>query len=79
MAKFYFSCGQTHSHDLGGGEVWDKDSLICVEAEIEDDALAFAFNRFGIRWSSCYSEKALGDTGAWKKGVVKTYEIPKYT
>ena len=36
MQEFFFTCGQSHVHQIGGGKVWDKDSVLQVNAENED-------------------------------------------
>lgn len=75
MPKFYFSCGQIHRHDVGGGKVWDKDSLIEVNAERADLACIFVQSRFGPKYASDYPEKELPELLKFaKNGIVAKFK-----
>ena len=74
MGKWYFACGQVHRHEIGGGKVWDKDSVIVVEAANEQDAVAFVFNEFGRKWSGVYADFDNIEK-YYKKGVVATFAV----
>jgi hypothetical protein len=54
MSAFYFSCGQIHRHKLPSGRIWDKNSLLKVEAETLERAEDIAVHNFGAAWSMCY-------------------------
>lgn len=54
-AKYYFSCGQIHRHELCGGLVWDKDNLLEVVAEDADSAQNLVIKYFGFKWANRYS------------------------
>jgi hypothetical protein len=54
MNAYYFTCGQSHSHDTGGGKVWNKASVLQVNAESERLAREKVFSLFGDNWSMCY-------------------------
>jgi hypothetical protein len=77
MPKFYFTCGQIHSHKCPGtkAEIWDKDSLIEVEAPTEDDTVKFVYAMFGMRWANVYPESELPELLKFaKRGVVAKYD-----
>jgi len=73
MKKYYFTCGQSHSHLLAGRYTWDKDSMICVEAKTKDAAIDFIMGKFGTQWAMCY------DTPVSKEyapnGIIKTFTL----
>jgi hypothetical protein len=50
----YFTCGQTHIHELDNSEIWDKDSLIQIECNDENQAVAWVFQKFGNEWATWY-------------------------
>jgi len=54
MSTYFFTCGQSHRHEIGGGKVWDKNSVLQVNAKNEDTAKAKVFALFGAKWSMCY-------------------------
>lgn len=55
MESYFFTCGQSHIHQLGGGKTWDKDSVLQVNAENEDLAREKVFSLFGPKWAMCYN------------------------
>lgn len=57
MSSFYFSCGQQHRHVIDATHVWDKNSLLQVQAEDEDTARDFVFKKFGDKWCFSYHEE----------------------
>jgi len=59
MEQFFFTCGQSHVHHVGGGKVWDKDSVLRVDAKNEDDARDKVFALFGAKWSMCYTKETI--------------------
>lgn len=54
MCTYFFTCGQTHRHEIGGGKIWDKNSVLQVNAKNEDSARAKVFSLFGAKWCMCY-------------------------
>jgi len=54
MCHYFFTCGQSHSHLIIGGAVWNKDSVLRVIARNEEDAREKVFELFGPKWSMCY-------------------------
>jgi hypothetical protein len=59
MQEFFFTCGQSHVHQIGGGKVWDKDSVLQVNAENEDLARKKVFDMFGPKWSMSYTKETI--------------------
>lgn len=59
MEKFFFTCGQSHVHQLSGGKVWDKDSVLQVNAENETAARDRVVRLFGLKWSMSYTEEEI--------------------
>lgn len=55
LQKFFFTCGQAHSHDVDGS-TWNKDSVLQVMAVDENAARELVFSRFGAKWSHQYDE-----------------------
>lgn len=72
MTKFYFTCGQKHRHVIQASKVWDKNSVITVEASDEDAAREFVVRRFGEEWSSVYTEADV-DMSYFPSGVVADF------
>ena len=68
MESFFFTCGQSHAHQIGGGRVWDKDSVLEVYAENENAAREKVFELFGPKWSHCYTKETIG-MAYYPKGV----------
>ena len=66
MPKFYFTCGQKHSHTING-KTWDKDSVLEVIAEKENNAIEVVFSLVGPQWAFCYTEEVMTDE------EIKTY------
>lgn len=60
MKAFFFTCGQAHVHQVGGGKVWDKDSVLQVNAPDEDTAREKVVQLFGQKWSNVYTEDDIG-------------------
>jgi len=75
MKDFYFSCGQSHRHELPGGKVWDKDSVIQVKARTAGDAMAYVNRHFGNQWARCYTEATIVSTW-FDNGVCAVYFAP---
>lgn len=73
MKKFYFTCGQIHIHKLENGKVWDKHSMIEVQAETENKAVAFVFEKFGQKWAAVYDEPQGLEFAA--NGIVASYMV----
>ena len=59
MQEFFFTCGQSHVHQLGSDKVWDKDSVLQVNAENEDLAREKVFEMFGPKWSMSYTKQTI--------------------
>lgn len=74
----YFTCGQVHSHEVQEGKVWDKDSVVQVTADCEDDAVSFMLDMFGNEWASWYfsKENALEYS---PNGIVAVYDVTENT
>lgn len=58
LQKFFFTCGQAHSHDVDGS-TWNKDSVLQVMAVDENAARELVFSRFGQKWSHQYDEATM--------------------
>lgn len=74
MGKWYFTCGQIHRHELADGKIWDKNSVIVVEAETEQYATDFVFDVFGRLWSGIYDDFENIEK-YYKNGIVHTYKV----
>jgi len=59
MSTYFFTCGQSHSHDTGGGKIWNIDSVLQVNAKNEAAARKKVFGLFGDKWSMCYGPDAI--------------------
>jgi hypothetical protein len=53
MGTYFFTCGQSHSHRVSG-KIWNKDSVLQVNAKNQDLAREKVFSLFGAEWSMCY-------------------------
>jgi len=73
-SSFFFTCGQKHSHDAGGGAIWNKDSVLQVNAYSEELAREFVFNTFGNKWAFCYAEGGFTPT-YYPNGICKVYNL----
>ncbi len=73
MSKFYFTLGYGQEHDLGDGRVWDRQGMVTVEAENEEDAIGEIVHRFGRRWCNVYNE----NPSEHKIGGVTWQHFPK--
>lgn len=72
MPKFYFTCGQSHCHVVGG-KTWDKGSILEVNSVDYDAAREFVFDQFGDKWSFQYEEDELeGILPFFRNGIVTT-------
>lgn len=54
--NFYITFGQSHAHHVNG-YTFDKDSVAIIVAETENDARDRAFELFGPKWFTSYSEE----------------------
>lgn len=82
MQKFYFTLGQTRQHVLPlpeGDKVWNKDGVVCVQAEDEASARCFIHAMFGEQWSNCCSSIHDIKLGFYPNGIIHTYIIPPGT
>jgi len=75
MAKWYFTCGQIHRHKIES-KVWDKDSVIVVEAETEQIAVDFVFSLFGTAWGGVYGDFE-NISRYYKNGIAETFIVEK--
>jgi len=66
MNKFYVSFGQVHVHSVNG-VTFDKDILAAINARTEQEARSIAFNTFGNKWFTTYTE--LPDLKWFPRGV----------
>ena len=71
MRTFYFSCGQNHRHYIGHGKVWDRNSLLAIEAETIEQAEEKITERFGNKWSMSYGELQKDYLEHWPNGIIK--------
>jgi len=53
MSSYFFTCGQCHIHRINGA-VWDKNSVLQVNAKSEEAAREKVFSLAGPKWSMCY-------------------------
>jgi len=53
MSTYFFTCGQSHQHRVNG-KIWDKDSVLQVNAKTEGLARIKVFSIFGDKWSMVY-------------------------
>lgn len=70
LQKFFFTCGQAHSHDVDG-VTWNKDSVLQVMAVDENAARELVFSRFGPKWSHQYDEATM-DFEYFPNGICAT-------
>lgn len=71
MAKFYFTFGQIHRHEING-KIFDKDCVAEIEAENHEEARGIAHEAFDGRF--CFSYARLSDvkvTEYYPRGVIK--------
>jgi hypothetical protein len=68
MKKFYFTFGQSHAHSVGG-TTYDKDCVIEITAENEDEARDKMFDTFGSKWSMAYGETP-PKMGYFPRGII---------
>jgi hypothetical protein len=71
---FYFTCGQTHVHSVGGGRTWNKDSVLQVNAPDEESAREKVFELFGGAWGFCYDDKEDVGMGYYSGGICAVIE-----
>lgn len=77
--NFYFTLGHNHTHTIptpDGDIQWDKDGVVCVQADSESVAIDFIVAMFGQEWSNCYGNLY---ESFFPKGVIHTYIIPAGT
>ena len=53
--KIYITFGQVHAHSVNG-KTFDKDCIAVIEAEGENEGRAAAFEYFGDKWFTSYTE-----------------------
>jgi len=59
--KIYITLGQDHIHKVGG-MVYDKDCVVVIEAEDEESGRQIAFDNFGKKWFTSYTENNWDET-----------------
>lgn len=72
---FYFTCGTSHRHELGGGLQWNYKNVIQVFAENEDAAREFVFDKFGNQWSHGYDDLDSMGLEYFPGGIVKAFNL----
>jgi hypothetical protein len=73
---WYFTCGQTHSHPLPDGKVWNKNSVIRIQRATSTEADEYVKARFGQKWAMCYTEKAYRQSAhLYPGGIVLTVAL----
>jgi hypothetical protein len=55
--KVFFACGQKHVHFLENGKVWDKNSVVQVEADDRESATDFIYDEFGQAWGDSFIDE----------------------
>ncbi len=68
LLPYCFTCGQVHSHELPNGNVWNKDSVLQVNAVDRAAAEERVFSEFGAQWAFSY-EKGELDMSFYPDGV----------
>lgn len=53
---------------MSKGRIWNKDSVLQVNAETENDARVRVWELFGDQWSNSYTEEAI-DFDFYPKGI----------
>ena len=54
--KTYVTFGQVHTHSVNG-KTFDKDCVAVIEAKSESAAREIAFEYFGDKWFTTYTDK----------------------
>lgn len=62
-----FTCGQIHAHGLPNGKIWDKDGVIRVFSDSEEQAREFIVMHFGLEWAM---QEARIDLEYYPKGII---------
>lgn len=73
MESYFFTCGQIHCHVVSPGVIWDKDSVLQINAESEDAARAKVFSMFGDQWAACYTSEDIS-IEYYKNGICDIFE-----
>jgi alpha-L-fucosidase len=71
MRKFYITFGQIHQH-YKNGIFLDKDCVVEIEAENEDEARNWARRAFGHTYSMIYKYKP--EMHYFSRGIIKLQE-----
>ena len=58
MNKYYITFGQSHVHRVND-ITFDCDSVACIRAVDEGAARAIAFDLFGSKWFTSYTEETI--------------------
>lgn len=72
--KYYISCGQSHSHIVDHDIVFDKNNLIEVESQSEQDVEDWARVALENKYSMVYSEENI-DFSYWPNGICWSIKI----
>lgn len=72
MKPFYFTCGQSHSHDMGDGRVWDKNGVLEILASSWDLATFYINANFGRNWCNQYDSIESVGMDFYPNGIVET-------
>ena len=72
MKTFYFSFGQGHIHKVNE-TIFDKDCIVSIDAECEEDARHEMFDTFGSAWCFSYSEPP--EIKYFPRGIIKLESI----
>lgn len=62
--KVYITFGQVHAHSVNG-ITFDKDCVAVINAEDEEKGREKAFEYFGDKWFTSYTEKSWNDTNMY--------------
>lgn len=73
MAKFYITLGQSHQHIIDN-RIWEKNSVLEIEAESVSQAEQYAFNNLGNKWAMC-TDESQHKPEFYPKGIIKSITI----
>lgn len=78
MKTFYFTCGQSHRHDIGGGRIWNCNNVLAVNADNELQARGEVCSFAGLRWSMVHESLESVDMQYYPGGIVATITAKAY-
>lgn len=72
--NYYFTLSQQYTHYLPSGELWDKDGVLQVIANDDEDVIDFITTMYEDKWSNCYTDETF-DVKYFPKGVIHTINL----